>query len=112
VRWNASARKPPEVNPRIIISLQELSCTIVVMAGPCAVESEDQLMRTGGSLERWSASCAVELTSPVHPRTHFKTLGIEGLKLLCQAREDRGLAIVTEVNYALLEALGGGPHKR
>jgi len=103
----------------------------VVMAGPCSVESEEQLMScaaaiadAGGQLLRGGA---------FKPRTspyEFQGLGEEGLKLLARARERYGLGIVTEVmteadvelvadyadlmqvgarnmqNFALLRALG------
>ncbi len=103
----------------------------VVMAGPCGVESEEQLLSTarmvkanGGRVLRGGA---------YKPRTSpysFQGLREEGLKILAQAREETGLPIITEVispelvplvarysdilqvgarnmqNYALLEALG------
>jgi 3-deoxy-7-phosphoheptulonate synthase len=104
---------------------------IVIMAGPCAVESREQILETariikeaGGHLLRGGA---------FKPRTSpysFQGLGEEGLQYLAQAREATGLAIVTEVmapeqvplvtqyanvlqvgtrnmqNYALLHAVG------
>jgi 3-deoxy-7-phosphoheptulonate synthase len=104
---------------------------IVIMAGPCAVESREQILETariikeaGGHLLRGGA---------FKPRTSpysFQGLGEEGLEYLAQAREATGLAIVTEVmapeqvslvtqyanvlqvgtrnmqNYALLHAVG------
>jgi len=70
----------------------------VVMAGPCAVESEEQLMESahvvkkgGGSMLRGGA---------FKPRTSpysFQGLGEEGLKILARAREETGLPVVTEV---------------
>ena len=105
--------------------------TFTVIAGPCSVESEDQLMAcaraiadSGGQLLRGGA---------FKPRTSpydFQGLGEEGLKLLALARDRYGLAVVTEVmsegdiplvaayadlmqvgarnmqNYSLLRALG------
>jgi 3-deoxy-7-phosphoheptulonate synthase len=72
--------------------------TIHVMAGPCAVESRDQLMQAarivrdaGGTILRGGA---------FKPRTSpysFQGLEEEGLKLLAEAREATGLLIVTEV---------------
>lgn len=104
---------------------------IVVMAGPCAVESREQILETahlvkeaGGHLLRGGA---------FKPRTSpysFQGLGEEGLQFLAEAREATGLAVVTEVmapeqlplvaqyadvlqigtrnmqNYALLHAVG------
>ncbi len=70
----------------------------VVMAGPCSVENEKQILesaeivaRHGGKLLRGGA---------FKPRTSpydFQGLALEGLKLLAKAREATGLAIVTEV---------------
>lgn len=70
----------------------------VVMAGPCSVESEQQIMEAaeavaaaGGKLLRGGA---------FKPRTspyEFQGLELEGLKLLRKAKEATGLAIVTEV---------------
>ena len=105
--------------------------SFVVMAGPCSVESEAQLMacaeaiaQSGGQLLRGGA---------FKPRTspyEFQGLGEAALKLLAQARERFGLGVVTEVmaegdvdlvahyadlmqvgarnmqNFALLKALG------
>ena len=72
--------------------------TIHVMAGPCAVESREQLMQAarivrdaGGTILRGGA---------FKPRTSpysFQGLEEEGLKLLAEAREATGLLIVTEV---------------
>jgi len=104
----------------------------VVMAGPCAVESERQLLQTA---EAVAAAGACMLRGGAYkPRSSpyaFQGLGIEGLKILRKAREETGLAIVTEVmsgedvdliaeyadlmqvgtrsmeNYSLLEKLGG-----
>ncbi len=104
----------------------------VVMAGPCAVESEQQLLRTAEAVA--AAGARLLRGGAYKPRSSpysFQGLGIEGLKLLRKAREETGLAIVTEVmseedveviaeyadlmqvgtrsmeNYALLERLGG-----
>ena len=103
----------------------------VVMAGPCAVESETQLLRTAEAVAE--AGARILRGGAYKPRSSpyaFQGLGINGLKLLRKAREESGLAIITEVmseedvdliaeyadimqvgtrsmeNYALLEALG------
>lgn len=65
---------------------------LVVMAGPCSVENEDQLME--------SARASILRGGAFKPRTSpyaFQGLGEEGLKLLAQARTQFGLAVVTEV---------------
>ena len=68
-----------------------------VIAGPCAVESYDQLLKTA---ERVKAAGAIGLRGGAYkPRTSpyaFQGLREEGLKILAAAREATGLAIVTE----------------
>jgi 3-deoxy-7-phosphoheptulonate synthase len=103
----------------------------VVMAGPCAVESERQLLETADAVAR--AGARVLRGGAYKPRSSpysFQGLGVEGLKALSKARRETGLAIITEVmseqdvaivaeyadimqvgtrsmeNYALLEELG------
>jgi 3-deoxy-7-phosphoheptulonate synthase len=119
---------------RTVVRVRELEiggADFVVMAGPCAVESETQLLQTAEAVARAGAS--ILRGGAYKPRSSpyaFQGLGVEGLKLLRQAREETGLAIITEVmseedveliaeyadimqvgtrsmeNYALLEALG------
>ncbi|MBT8402452.1 MAG: 3-deoxy-7-phosphoheptulonate synthase [Gemmatimonadetes bacterium] len=70
---------------------------VVLMAGPCAVESEDQIMTSARLLR--AAGATVLRGGAFKPRTSpysFQGLGEEGLRLLAQAREATGLAIVTE----------------
>ncbi|MCZ7543411.1 MAG: 3-deoxy-7-phosphoheptulonate synthase [Anaerolineae bacterium] len=104
---------------------------VVVMAGPCAVESREQLMETA-----WAAKEAGALIlrgGAFKPRTSpysFQGMGEQGLQLLAEARAETGLLVVTEVmspsqvslvatyadilqigarnmqNYALLHAVG------
>lgn len=103
----------------------------VVMAGPCAVESETQLLQTAEAVAE--AGARILRGGAYKPRSSpysFQGLGVEGLNILRKAREATGLAIVTEVmseedvglvaeyadimqvgsrsmeNYALLEAVG------
>jgi len=69
-----------------------------VMAGPCSVESEDQILETAKAVKEAGAS--VLRGGAFKPRTSpyaFQGLGEEGLRLLAAAREETGLAIVTEV---------------
>ena len=104
---------------------------LVVMAGPCAVESREQLLETAHAVKE--AGAHILRGGAFKPRSSpysFQGLGEEGLKLLAQAREETGLPIVTEVldpqqvplvttyadilqigtrnmqNYALLHAVG------
>ncbi len=71
---------------------------IAVIAGPCSVENEEQLMEIAKSVK---ASGATMLRGGAFkPRTSpysFQGLGKEGLKLLAAAREETGLPIVTEL---------------
>ena len=103
----------------------------VVMAGPCAVESRDQILSTAAAVK--AAGACVLRGGAFKPRTSpysFQGLGEEGLKLLAAAREETGISVITEVispelvglvseyadilqvgarnmqNYALLEAVG------
>jgi len=70
----------------------------VVMAGPCSVESREQLMQTARSVK---ASGAQMLRGGAYkPRTSpydFQGLGIEALRFLKEARDETGLPVVTEV---------------
>lgn len=119
---------------RTIVQVGELAIgdgSFVVMAGPCAVESEQQILKTAEAVA--AAGARVLRGGAYKPRSSpysFQGLGVEGLKLLAKARKETGLAIVTEVmsesdveviaeyadimqvgtrsmeNYSLLEALG------
>jgi len=70
---------------------------VVLIAGPCAVESREQII---GIAHQLRASGATVLRGGAFkPRTSpyaFQGLGIKGLELLAEAREASGLAIVTE----------------
>src|SRR3954466_1606153 len=104
----------------------------IMMAGPCSVESEKQIMETAEGVA--AAGARVLRGGAFKPRTSpydFQGMAEEGLKLLRKAREATGLAIITEVmsdrdvdliaqyadcmqvgarnmqNFALLKSLGG-----
>ncbi len=69
-----------------------------VIAGPCAVESRDQLLKTAEAVK--AAGCIGLRGGAFKPRTSpysFQGMGEEGLKILAEARDLTGLAIVTEV---------------
>ncbi len=71
---------------------------IVVMAGPCAVESEEQLMEAARAVKE--AGAHVLRGGAFKPRTSpFSFQGLEkaGLELLARAREQVGMPVVTEV---------------
>jgi 3-deoxy-7-phosphoheptulonate synthase len=70
----------------------------VMMAGPCSVESEEQIMRTAESVA--AAGARVLRGGAFKPRTSpydFQGLELEGLKLLRKAKQATGLGIVTEI---------------
>lgn len=70
----------------------------VVMAGPCAVESERQVLDTAVSVAQ--AGARILRGGAYKPRSSpysFQGMGVEGLKILSKARECTGLAIITEV---------------
>jgi 3-deoxy-7-phosphoheptulonate synthase len=69
-----------------------------VMAGPCSVESETQLMTTARAVKK--AGATILRGGAFKPRTspyEFQGLGEKGLKLLAKARQETGLAIITEL---------------
>ena len=71
---------------------------VIVMAGPCSVESRDQLMETARAVK--AAGAHILRGGAYKPRTSpydFQGLGVEGLKILKEAGEETGLPIVTEV---------------
>ena len=71
---------------------------IGVIAGPCSVENHDQVMRTAEAVKK--AGCVGLRGGAFKPRTSpysFQGLGIDGLKILAEARAVTGLAVVTEV---------------
>ncbi|HTY23953.1 MAG TPA: 3-deoxy-7-phosphoheptulonate synthase [Desulfomonilaceae bacterium] len=104
---------------------------IIIIAGPCAVESREQLIQAALAVKKGGAQAL--RGGAFKPRTSpysFQGLGEEGLKILAEARDMVGLAVVTEVvspeqvplvaqyadvlqvgarnmqNYALLNAVG------
>lgn len=108
---------------------------IILMAGPCSVESRSQIIETAHACKE--AGAHVLRGGAYKPRTSpysFQGLGEEGLKFLAEAREETGLPVVTEVmepalvplvcqyadilqigarnmqNYALLHAVGESQH--
>ncbi len=71
---------------------------IVIMAGPCTVESEKQLMTTAQAVRK--AGAVILRGGAFKPSTSpygFRGLGEDGLKLLAKAREAFGMAVITEV---------------
>ncbi len=78
----------------VVIGGEEL----VVIAGPCAVESEEQMLRTAHGLRE--AGARLLRGGAYKPRTSpysFRGLGERGLEILARTREATGLQVVTEV---------------
>jgi 3-deoxy-7-phosphoheptulonate synthase len=107
---------------------------LAVIAGPCSVESRDQILATARAVR--AAGATIMRGGAFKPRSSpytFRGLGPEGLELLAEARIETGLAICTEVlspgdvdavaqvadclqigarnmqNFALLDAVGEQP---
>jgi 3-deoxy-7-phosphoheptulonate synthase len=71
---------------------------LAVIAGPCAVESREQVLATARWVKREGAT--VMRGGAFKPRSSpyaFQGLGVEGLKLLAEAREETGLPVVSEI---------------
>ena len=71
---------------------------IIVMAGPCSVESEEQMLLAAHAVKK--AGAQILRGGAFKPRTNpysFQGLGKEGLELLALARKQTGLPIITEV---------------
>ncbi|MDB6036490.1 MAG: 3-deoxy-D-arabinoheptulosonate-7-phosphate synthase [Verrucomicrobiales bacterium] len=69
-----------------------------VMAGPCSVESEKQLLTTAHAVK--AAGATILRGGAFKPRTspyEFQGLGEKGLKMLAKARKETGLGIITEL---------------
>jgi 3-deoxy-7-phosphoheptulonate synthase len=71
---------------------------VVMMAGPCTIESEEQVRIVAGCVAR--AGATVLRGGAFKPRTSpysFQGLGAEGLRILRRAADEHGLAVVSEV---------------
>jgi len=71
---------------------------IVIMAGPCAVESEQQLMETAKAVKKLGAS--IVRGGAFKPRTSpfsFQGLEKKALKMLAKVKSDLGIPVITEV---------------
>ena len=72
--------------------------SLTMMAGPCSIESRDQLMETVDGVA--AAGATIIRGGAFKPRTSpysFQGLGVEGLRYLAEARERTGLPVITEV---------------
>ena len=89
-----------EPGARTVIEVRgvRLGAEFTVIAGPCAVESEDQVLRTAVAVKE--AGAKMLRGGAFKPRTSpysFQGLGLKGLKILDKARRETGLPIITEV---------------
>lgn len=94
----ADRKEKPEGTILNIQGVQIGGSEVVIMAGPCAVESEKQLLETAWAVKKSGAT--ILRGGAFKPRTSpysFKGLKEEGLKLLALAKQETGLLIVTEV---------------
>jgi len=69
-----------------------------VMAGPCSVDSEKQLLTVAHAVK--AAGATILRGGAFKPRTspyEFQGLGLKGLKLLAKARRETGLGVITEL---------------
>jgi 3-deoxy-7-phosphoheptulonate synthase len=72
--------------------------SLTVMAGPCSIESREQLIETADAVA--TAGATIIRGGAFKPRTSpysFQGLGVEGLRYLAEARERTGLPVITEV---------------
>jgi 3-deoxy-7-phosphoheptulonate synthase len=71
---------------------------LTMMAGPCSIESRDQLFETADAVA--AAGATILRGGAFKPRTSpysFQGLGVEGLRYLAEARDRTGLPVITEV---------------
>ncbi|HVK59100.1 MAG TPA: 3-deoxy-7-phosphoheptulonate synthase [Candidatus Kapabacteria bacterium] len=99
-RYKLVSREAHKANSRIRVGRDtEIGgAEIVVMAGPCSVESEKQLLTTAHAVKK--AGARILRGGAFKPRTspyEFQGLGEKGLKLLAKARKETGLAVITEL---------------
>ena len=87
-------QQAPAGTPPIVIGGEQLT----LIAGPCSVESEEQLLTAARGVR--AAGATLLRGGAYKPRTspyEFRGLGERGLELLAQARAETGLGIITEV---------------
>lgn len=99
-----ASRKYKQTTREVRIGQQVIggnSGNTLMIAGPCSVESEEQIRQSSELLKRLGLTalrggCYKPRTSPYS----FQGLGLEGLKLLAKMREAYGFAVVTEARDA------------
>lgn len=84
--------------------------SLVMMAGPCSVENEKQIIDTAKAVK--AAGANILRGGVVKPRTSpyaFQGLGMEGIELMKKAKEETGLPIICEV-MSIAQLHEFGPH--
>ena len=99
-RYKLVTREGERKDTRIKINSQLIGAgqKLAFMAGPCSVENEKQTIETALAVKE--AGATILRGGAFKPRTspyEFQGLGKEGLKILAKAREETGLAIITEL---------------
>lgn len=93
-----SKHTPSKKRTIIEVAGLKIGAELVVIAGPCAIESEDQLIKTALAVKKAGASML--RGGAFKPRTSpyaFQGLGLKAIKMLDKAGQESGLPIVTEV---------------
>ncbi len=97
--YKLAAREARVVNTSIRLGSVTLGGDdVVIMAGPCTVESREQMLETARGVRRHGAH--VLRGGAFKPRSSpysFQGLGEEGLRLLREAKDQSGLPVITEV---------------
>lgn len=94
----ASRESHPQPSLIDVDGIQIGGAKFTLMAGPCSVESEEQLMKTAMAVKK--AGATILRGGAYKPRTspyEFQGLGKEGLRMLQLAKKETGLKIITEV---------------
>jgi len=93
-----AARKPGQDTTIIDVKGIKVGQGLVIIAGPCSVETESQPIETAIAVKK--AGAHMLRGGAFKPRTSpyaFQGLGLKGLKILDKARKETGLPVVTEV---------------
>ena len=94
----ASLQMKPEKSIVKVSHVEIGGATAIVMAGPCSVESREQVLSTARAVK--NAGAAMLRGGAYKPRTspyEFQGLGVDGLKLLREAGDTTNLPVITEV---------------
>jgi 3-deoxy-7-phosphoheptulonate synthase len=93
-----AAREPGQTTTVIDVNGIKVGQGLVIIAGPCSVETERQTIETAVAVKK--AGAHMLRGGAFKPRTSpyaFQGLGLKGLKILDKARKETGLPVVTEV---------------